>query len=98
MLSFIYCTSDTLVCTVLNSIPSPPERSEREEAQAQLATLQEDYRLLETELEEAAGKVERLTDECQERSDQANQWYKTLQVLHRSDVLRMCINVSETMF
>ncbi|CAI8043588.1 Protein Spindly [Geodia barretti] len=55
------------------------ERSEREEAQAQLASLQEDYRLLEMELEEAAGKVERLTDECQERSDQANQWYKTLQ-------------------
>ena len=25
-------------------------------------------------------KVERLTEECQERSDQANEWYKALQV------------------
>ena len=61
--------------------PTRPERSGREEAQAELTSLTEDYRLLEMELEEVAGKVEKLTEECQERSDQANQWYKTLQVL-----------------
>ena len=43
-------------------------------------SVQEEYRLLEMEVEEMSGKVERLTEECQERSDQANQWYKALQV------------------
>ena len=61
-------------------LTSQLERSEREEVEAQLGGVQEDCRLLEMEVEELAGKVERLTEECRERSDQANQWYKALQV------------------
>ena len=49
--------------------------------QCQLNDAQEECGLLAMEVEELRGKVDRLTEECQERSDQANEWYKALQVL-----------------
>ena len=66
-------------------------------------SVQEEYRLLEMEVEEMSGKVERLTEECQERSDQANQWYKALQVhtvihhtpyIHYTSVHMLCMYVT----
>ena len=57
------------------------ERCEKEGVQCQLNDAQEECGLLAMEVEELRGKVDRLTEECQERSDQANEWYKALQVL-----------------
>ena len=48
--------------------------------QSQLSDAREECGLLGMELEEMRVKVERLTEECQERSDQANEWYKALEV------------------
>ena len=63
------------------SLPLPlTERNEKEELQSQLSDVQEECGLLGMELEEIRMKVERLTEECLERSDQANEWYKALQV------------------
>ena len=45
-----------------------------------MSDVREECGLLGMELEEMRMKVERLTEECQERSDQANEWYKALQV------------------
>ena len=43
------------------------------------------------EVEELRGKVGRLTDECQERSDQANEWYKALQVHTCMEKVDFCL-------
>ena len=64
----------------LSSPPTPSERCEKEELQAQLCDAQEECGLLGMEVGELRSKVETLTDECQERSDQANEWYRSLQV------------------
>ena len=73
-------TACYLVCNLIPSFLHPSERSEREQVQSRLCEVEEECGLLRMEVEELTGKIERLTDECQERSDQANQWYKALQV------------------
>ena len=56
------------------------EHIEKEGLQGQLSDVIEERDLLGMEVEELTRKVEKLTEECQERSDQANEWYKALQV------------------